>query len=487
MKNLMSIAFLCVQFLFFAQDSTPSSELINGINLQNELIQNSIVKNLEFINIGPSVMSGRVTDIEVNPKDSTEFYVAYASGGLWHTINNGTTFNSIFDNANTQNIGDFDIDWNSRVIIVGTGENNSSRSSYSGIGILKSNDNGKNWENIGLTDSHHIGKVKINPNNSNEIIVGALGHLYSTNIQRGIFKTIDGGKTWSQKLEINDKTGIVDIDIDPENFNIQYASSWEKERASWNFGGNGSKSGIYKSIDSGDNWELISTKESGFPSSSGVGRIGISVYDKNIIYAIVDNQSRRPKEKEVKRDGIDKGVFENMSIKEFMALKDKLLNDFLENNGFPKKYDSALVKELVNSGEIKPLDLKLFLEDANTVMFDTPIIGAEVYRSDDGGKTWIKKNSYYLDRLYNTYGYYFGRIHVSPTHKDHVYVYGVPIIKSIDGGVTYKSIDYQNVHADHHDLWINPKNSDHLINGNDGGINRVMMAGKIGLNLINLA
>ena len=478
MKNLICIIFLCIQFLFFAQQSTPFLELINGINYQNELIEKSIVKDLKFTNIGPSVMSGRVTDIEVNPKNPTEFYVAYASGGLWHTINNGTTFNPIFDNANTQNIGDFDVDWNNRIIIVGTGENNSSRSSYAGIGVLKSNDNGKNWINIGLTDSHHIGKVKINPDNSNEIIVGALGHLYSTNMQRGIFKTIDGGKTWSQKLEINEKTGIVDIDIDPENFNIQYASSWEKERDSWNFTGNGSKSGIYKSIDAGENWELISTKESGFPSNSGVGRIGISVYDNNTVYAIVDNQSRRSKEKEIKRDGIDKNIFENMSVKDFIALNDKLLNDFLENNGFPKKYDSTLVKELVSSGEIKPFDLKLFLEDANTVMFDTPIIGAEVYRSDNGGQTWIKKNSYYLDRLYNTYGYYFGRIHVSPTNKDHIYVYGVPIIKSIDGGITYKSIDYQNVHVDHHDLWINPKNPDHLINGNDGGMNMSYDGGK---------
>ena len=195
MKNLISITFLCFQLFFFAQESTSSSELINGINLQNKLIKNSLVKNLEFSNIGPSVMSGRVSDIEVNPNDPTEFYVAYASGGLWHTINNGTTFNTIFDNANTQNIGDFDVDWNNRIIIVGTGENNSSRSSYSGIGILQSNDNGKNWENIGLSDSHHIGKVKINPNNPDEIIVGVLGHLYSTNEQRGIFKTINGEKT----------------------------------------------------------------------------------------------------------------------------------------------------------------------------------------------------------------------------------------------------------------------------------------------------
>ena len=473
MKNLICIIFLSIHFLFFSQEITSETELINGIDFQNELIQNSIVKNLKFENIGPSVMSGRVTDIEVNPKEPTEFYVAYASGGLWHTVNNGTTFNPIFDNANTQNIGDFDIDWNNRIIVVGTGENNSSRSSYSGIGILRSIDNGKNWENIGLTDSHHIGKVKINPNDPNEIIVGVLGHLYSTNMQRGIFKTIDGGKTWIQTLEIDKYTGIIDLDINPEDFNIQYASSWEKGRESWNFNGNGSKSGIYKSIDSGENWELISTKESGFPSNNGVGRIGISVYDKNIIYAIVDNQSRRTQEnqKVIKDNAINKNIFENMSVSQFMKLNDKSLNDFLDKNGFPKKYDAIKVKDLVSLNEISPLDFKLFLEDANTVMFDTPIIGAEVFRSDDAGKTWLKKNTYYLDRLYNTYGYYFGRIHVSPVNKDHVYVYGVPIIKSTDGGITYKSIDYQNVHADHHELWINPNNPDHLINGNDGGIN----------------
>ena len=126
---------------------------------------------------------------------------------------------------------------------------------------------------------------------------------------------------------------------------------------------------------------------------------------------------------------------------------------------------------MVKSNQIAPIDLKLFLEDANTVMFDTPIIGAEVYRSDDGGINWKKQNSYFLDNLYNTYGYYFGRIHVSPKNKDQIYIYGVPILKSDDGGATYKSIDYQNLHVDHHDLWINPKNPQHLINGNDGGVN----------------
>ena len=249
MKYLSSILLLILYTSGFSQVSTSSDDVLKSLKMQNELIKNSLVKNLEFKNIGPSVMSGRVTDIEVNPNNPSEFYVAYASGGLWHTVNNGNTFSPIMDNSDTQNIGDFDVDWNTRLIIVGTGENNSSRSSYAGIGILKSNDNGKTWINIGLNDSHHIGKVVINPNNPNEIIVAALGHLYSKNKERGIFKTSDGGVTWKNTLYIDDDTGIIDLDITPNNFKIQYASSWQKSRQAWDFSGNGEKSGIYKSVD----------------------------------------------------------------------------------------------------------------------------------------------------------------------------------------------------------------------------------------------
>ncbi len=479
MKKLLKFFALFVPVLIFAQSSTSSNEVIKGLSLQNELIKNSIVKNIKFENIGPSIMSGRVSDIEVNPKNPKEFYVAYASGGLWHTTNNGNTFESIFENANTQNIGDFDVDWVNKILIVGTGENNSSRSSYAGIGILKSVDNGTNWINIGLTDSHHIGKVKINPNNSNEIVVGVIGHLYSKNSERGIFKTKDGGQSWNKTLFIDDDTGVIDLDIDSENFNIQFAATWQRDRSPWNFNGNGNKSGIYKSLDAGENWTLVSSKESGFPNDEGVGRIGVSVYDENIVYAIVDNQSRRPKEKKIlKQKGIDKMSFENMSLEKFIKLDDVDLNQFLKNNGFPKKYDAKKVKKLVEAKEISPIDLKFFLEDANTVMFETPIIGAEVYRTDDGGINWVKKNTNYLGSLYNTYGYYFGRVHVSPINKDHIYIYGVPILKSKDGGVSYESIDYENLHVDHHDLWINPNDSEHLINGNDGGVNMSYDGGK---------
>ena len=472
MKYLHTTLFSLLLSTVFSQVSTSSKDILESLNIQNELIKNSLVKNLEFKNIGPSIMSGRVTDIEVNPNNPSEFYVAYASGGLWHTVNNGNTFNPIMDNSDTQNIGDFDVDWNTRLIVVGTGENNSSRSSYAGIGILKSSDNGKTWTNIGLNDSHHIGKVMINPINPNEIVVAALGHLYSKNKERGIFKTLDGGISWKNTLYIDDNTGIIDLDITPNNFKIQYASSWEKSRQAWDFNGNGKNSGIYKSVDSGNTWKLISTKKSGFPIGNGVGRIGLAVFDSNTIYAVVDNQFRRPKNKiSVDKIELTKNYFESISKEEFLKTDELKLDRFLKSNNFPKKYNSKKIKGLVKAGSIKPSDLKLYLEDANTVMFETPIIGAQVYRSDDGGLNWTLKNSYYLDRLYNTYGYYFGKIHVSPVNKNHIYIYGVPFIKSTDGGITYKSIDYPNVHVDHHDLWINPKNPNHLINGNDGGVN----------------
>ena len=183
----------------FAQ-STPTSKesIIEALQQKSQMAKNSLVKNLPLQNIGPAVMSGRVVDLDVNPMDPTEFYVAYASGGLWLTKDNGISFTPLLDNSDTQNIGDIAVDWKSNTIWVGTGENNASRSSYAGIGILKSTDNGKNWENMGLLDSQHIGRILVNPNNPNEVVVGASGRLYSTNGERGIYKTTDGGQTWKK-------------------------------------------------------------------------------------------------------------------------------------------------------------------------------------------------------------------------------------------------------------------------------------------------
>lgn len=469
--------------MLFAFAKAYSQQPATSVQLQEQAIQqkeqslqNSIVKNVPFENIGPSIMSGRVVDLAVNPEKSTEFYVGYASGGLWYTDNNGTTFTPVMDNAPTQNVGEVTVDWKSGTIWVGTGENNSSRSSYAGIGLLKSTDKGATWENMGLIDSHHIGRILINPANPDEVVVGALGHLYSDNEERGIYKTKDGGKTWKKTLFIDAKTGIIDIDNDPNNFNLMYASAWEKDRKAWNFEGAGMGSGVYKSIDGGDTW----TKLYSFPAGSGVGRIGLAVYDKNIVYAVHDSQFRR--EGGTGRSRIPgrlyKDDFKTMSKEQLLALDNKELDGFLKRNSFQGQYEAASVKTMVREGNVKPADLATYLETANTQLFDTPVVGAEVYRSDDGGKTWSKTHEGYIDGLYFSYGYYFGEINVNPSDDNDIYIYGVPIIKSKDAGKTFTSINAPNVHSDHHALWINPKDEKHLINGNDGGVNITYDDGK---------
>ena len=469
MKNLTLIFFI-FSLLSYSQNNFTSARSIEiSENNYEEQLRSSIVKNIEVTNIGPSVMSGRVTDLEVNPNNPTEFYVAYASGGLWHTKNNGTTFSPIMDNSMTQNIGDFAVDWGSGAIYVGTGESNSSRSSYPGIGVLKSLDNGKNWENIGLRDTHHISRIIINPNDNQHIVIAAIGHLYSNNLQRGIFNSFDGGKTWAQSLYINDNTGAIDLVYDPYNFEIQYAAFWERSRTEWNFIGSGESSAIYKTVDGGKIWKKITTQTSGFPTGNGVGRIGLAIYDSNIIYAVLDNQFRRKGEK--KTEGIQRLDFKDMTKQDFMSLDNKELNLFIKQNRFQNELNSELLKSKIESGELKPSDVYKFLTDANAELFDTPVIGAEVYKSVDGGTTWKKQNEEYLDAVYNSYGYYFGRIHVSPIDSEQIYIYGVPILKSNDSGKTYVRIGASNVHVDHHDLWINPKNTDHLVLGNDGGVN----------------
>ena len=196
MKKFLSISFsLISSFVLFSQPNpTDPESIIKAYKDKEVLVQSSRVKNIEFKNIGPTIMSGRVVALEVNPQDPTKFYVAYASGGVWYTDNNGTSFQSISDEWPTQNIGEIAMDWGNGILWVGTGENNSSRSSYSGIGILKTNADGSNWKKVGLHDSHHIGKILINPENSDHVVIGVTGHLYSNNINRGVYVTKDGGE-----------------------------------------------------------------------------------------------------------------------------------------------------------------------------------------------------------------------------------------------------------------------------------------------------
>ncbi|NNK23117.1 MAG: glycosyl hydrolase [Winogradskyella sp.] len=473
-SKLLSFLFFTVSVIGFSQQpATSADEVKQALEQKRQLAENSLVKNVPFKNIGPTIMSGRVVDVDVNPDMPSEFYVGYASGGVWHTKNNGTTFTPILDSSDTQNVGDIAVHWPTQTIYVGTGENNASRSSYAGIGILKSTDNGKSWDNLGLMDAHHFAPILIHPENPDVVIVGATGHLYSPNSERGIYKTTDGGKTWKQTLFVDNMSGIIDLQQNPNNYDVMFATSWTKDRKAWNFEGAGANSAIYKSTDAGNTWVKVSSEASGFPTGEGVGRIGVAVFNDNVVYAVHDSQFRRPDNstKNSDRKSLSKDDFKKMSNAEFLALDDKKLNTFLKTNGFQEKYRAENVKQMVRSGNVKPIDLAKYLEDANSMLFDTPVVGAEVYKSIDGGKTWKKTHDDYLDGIYFSYGYYFGHIHVSPADENDIYIYGVPIVKSKDGGKTFKSISAENVHADHHALWINPKNPNHLVNGNDGGVN----------------
>ncbi len=452
---------------------TPAEVRLRGYEQRLKLQEESLVKNVAFRNVGPTVMSGRVVDVDVNPEDPSIFYTAYASGGLWKTTSNGTHFVPLFDTLAVMTLGDIAVDWkHGEIIWAGTGENNSSRSSYAGTGIYRSADGGKTWEYRGLAETHHIGRIVLHPDNPDVVWVAAVGHLYSPNPERGVYKTTDGGKTWRRTLYIDDNTGAIDLVRDPGNPDILYAAMWHRERRAWNFVEGGKTSGIFKSTDGGETWERLNVEGSGFPADEGVGRIGLDIFPGNpqVLYAVLDNQNLRPEKKEEEK-GLTREQLRTMRVEDFLKLDPRLIEEFLRRNDFPAEYTAEKVLEMVRSGKIKPVDLVNYLEDANRALFDRPVIGAEVYRSDDGGKTWYRTHEGYLDDVFYSYGYYFGQIRIDPQDDKHIYLMGVPILESEDGGKTFQSIGRENVHVDHHALWVNPYRRGHLVNGNDGGLN----------------
>lgn len=457
--------------------SEPINERVQGIQKRKQLESSSLVKNVNFTNIGPTIMSGRVTDLDVNPKDPTKFYVAYASGGLWYTDNNGQSFRPIFDNEDVITIGDIAVDWTNNIIWVGTGEVNSSRSSYAGIGVYKSEDMGKTWIYCGLPESQHIGRIVVNPRNPENVFVAVLGHLYSANEERGVYKTIDGGKTWKKTLYIDENTGAIDLIMDPNVPDFLYATTWNRQRRAWNFVEGGLGSAIYKSVDQGETWQLLSTAASGFPTGSGVGRIGITVapLHNNIVYAVVDNQAAKEQNPAERNRDNDTSDFNLDSLKiitaaNFALLDDAALAKFLTDNKFPTEHTAASIKAKVASAEYAPSVLTDYLNDGGYV-FNLPIKGCEVYRSDDGGTSWYKTHEGYLDGAFFTYGYYFATIKVSAKNDNKILVAAFNALLSEDGGKTFKNIDGDNVHPDHHAAYINPANDKHIIVGNDGGVN----------------
>lgn len=462
-----------------AQQIKPTSakELQEAVKQHQELFQNSSYQNYPFRNIGPTNTSGRITDIEVS-NDFKTYYIAAASGGVWKTEDNGQSFRPIFDHLSALGIGDMALSpSNNNILWVGTGENNSSRSTYAGNGVYKSTDAGETWEFMGLPFSQHIGQIQIHPTNPDIVWVGSMGSLYSQNDERGLYKTSDGGKTWKKVLYVNNNTGVIDIKIHPENPNVLLAATWERFRQSFDFIGNGKGSAIWRSEDGGDTWSKSMT---GFPQDEFVGRVGFdfSLTNPNIVYALHDYQKTEKRENRSNNnsnsDALTFEKFETMSVSDVLALEDDAFNQFLRRNRFASKYDSKSVKKLIENKKITPKNIATYSSggvDANSDIVNSSVIGAEVYRSEDAGKSWKKVNETALDRVYNSYGYYFGEVRTSTSNPDELFILGVPLMVSRDGGKTFANTDsVGNVHSDHQSLWINPKDSDHLLLGTDGGL-----------------
>jgi photosystem II stability/assembly factor-like uncharacterized protein len=483
-KIAIKITFLVgcinVNYLYAQIKPTSATERLAGLQKRKLLDEKSVLKNITFRNIGPTQMNGRVVDVEVNPADPTEFYVAYASGGLFYTNTNGQSLTPIFDNEDAFSIGDIAVNWQAKTIWIGTGEVNSSRSSYSGIGVYKSSDNGKNWQYLGLPETQHIGKIILHPTNPNIAWVAALGHLYSANKERGVFKTNDGGKTWQQTLFVDENTGAVEMDINPQNPNELYTAIWQRERKAWDWKESGKTSAIYKSTDGGNTWKPITLAGSGFATGDKIGRIGVAVFAKNpnIVFAVVDNNNLKPDTAKKKIDTAHYQLvdFKNITKENFLNLNEKKLDSFLIKNNFDAKYRSASVKELVKNDKVKPTAVYEWLV-ADDGFTNSGIIGCEVYRSDNAGSTWKKVNTKEITN-YSTYGYYFGKLSLSSQNENNIVLLGFNCLYSNDGGKTFKIKDKNATHPDWHACWINPSRDGHWVTGNDGGCNITYDYGK---------
>lgn len=336
-------------------------------------------RHMEWRAIGPAMFGGRIPDVEAVPENPAIIYVAGSTGGIFKTTNNGVTWEPIFDDAGpTLSIGDMALAPSDPLIVwVGTGESNGEQQSGSlGDGVYRSLDGGKSWEHMGLSDTRFIHRIAIHPQDPDIVFVAAPGHRWGPNEERGLYRTLDGGRTWQKVLYINEDTGVTEVAME-DNGRILYAAAYQRRRHAWGNLTGGPHSGIYRSMDGGDTWEKLG---GGLPEGV-LGKIGIAIAasSPNVVYAAIGDE------------------------------------------------DGGL------------------------------------YRSDDRGDTWTRVNDLRTS-------YWYGNIYVDPGNENKVWIMGTQLDVSIDGGKVFEN-DWtaRGIHVDHHVLWINPKNPDHILMGNDGG------------------
>ena len=288
------IAFLCIGLFTpgIAQKKRKNKKKKVEEEVMDKNDMSATYNGLKFRHIGPALMSGRIADIVINPANENVWYVAVGSGGVWKTENAGTTWTSIFDGQVSYSIGCVALDpQNPDIVWVGTGENVGGRHMGYGDGIYKSEDGGKSWENMGLESSEHLSKIIIHPSNSDIMWVASQGPLWSAGGERGLYKSTDGGSTWTRTLGDDQWVGATDILIDPRDPDVLYVATWQRHRTVAGYLGGGPGTAIYKSIDGGDNWDKLS---SGLPKSN-MGKIGLAISPQkpDVIYAAIELDRRK--------------------------------------------------------------------------------------------------------------------------------------------------------------------------------------------------
>ncbi len=469
---MLAIALTLAAPLSAKSTRTDADTRLNAWQQHQTLEQSSWFGGLKWRSIGPTVQGGRIVDIAVHPTQPYTFYVAYASGGIWKTTNNGVSFTPLSDQLATMISGDIALDpQQPDTLWVGTGEPNSSRSSYPGLGMLVSRDGGKTFEQAGLTGADRIARVQVDPADSQRVLVAVQGPLYTPGGMRGIYRTVDGGKSWQAVLPGKGEwTGAIDLVFDPRDSRTVYAAMWERSRRPWNFVESGAGSGVYKSTDGGDSW----TRLAGFPQGAHIGRIGLAISAANPdrIYASVDNQQALPDDLiDLGDSPLSAARLKTMSKEEFLRQDPEIIDQFVRGSDFPPELDGKALIEKLKSGELTLDQLRAKLRDGNAALFDSAVTSLEIWRSDDAGKVWSKANQAPIRDFTYSYGYYFGEIRVAPDNADRVFVLGVPTAISEDGGVTWSGrSNAAHVHVDHHALEFDPANPQRVFNGNDGGL-----------------
>ncbi|MEO1006989.1 MAG: PDZ domain-containing protein [Planctomycetota bacterium] len=468
-------------------------------------LRDSWVEQLRWRSIGPANMGGRIVDLAVYEDDPSIWYAATASGGILKTVNNGTTFEHQFDDQNTVSIGDMDVAATDPDLVwVGTGEQNPRNSVSFGDGVYKSTDGGATWEHKGLEETFQVGKVIIHPEDHDIVYVGAMGRLWGTNEQRGLFRTTDGGDSWEKILYVDDTTGVIDMAMHPEDPDVILVAMWERQRDEFDTNDPakrwGPGSGLYRTDDGGDTFEEITD---GLPSVD-MGRMGLSWSRSNPddVYALVDSvkigggianpgfmgMSGRDAEAGARLTSItDDGPAAEAGLEVgdiVVGIDDERIvsYDTLLSAIRIREAGTDAVVEVVRDGELMEFDITFGeppepnetpftsdlggqREDVHHLQGDEGVDTGGLYKSTDAGKTWTRLNSI------NPRPMYFSKVYVDPSDDDYQWVLGIRLAKSEDGGESWSRNGAPGVvHVDHHALWINPDDGEHIILGNDGGI-----------------